>query len=51
MKLAFSFSDDEQERVERVMALVKSLFRIERTRGPVWGKDGKIHVQMNTPKR
>lgn len=51
MKLAFTFSADERERVEKVAQLVRTLFRVERVHDPQQKADGFFHLYMNTPKR
>ena len=50
MKAAFTFSEEERERVEIVARLVRTLFRIERTHDPKLKEDGYFHFYMRSVK-
>ena len=50
MKAAFTFSEEERERVEKVARLVRTLFRIERTHDPKLKGDGYFHFYMRSVK-
>lgn len=50
MKLAFTFSEGEREKIEKVAGLVRMLFRIERTSKPKKTEDGYFHFYMKSVK-
>ena len=50
MRLQVSFAEDERVLILKIAEMVKALFPGARMRPPEPGKDGQLHVRIDSPK-